>query len=126
MDATQLAQLLFKLKAADNALTLAFNAIKQTVDVGIYETRTSMESILDTVIFPGLVLKSNDFMALIKADKKTQDVWLKQFEKGLGLSPKRAKETKETREDTVNKARGRQPSAEQMYQKMISKKGLNF
>ena len=126
MDAATIARLAFHLKKTENKLDNAAANVKHSVDTDIENLRDTFQKLIDQKMLPQLVLHDKDFMVLIKADKKTQDAWLKQFEKALGLSPKQPKATTETREETMNKARGRQPSAEQMYQKMISKKGLNF
>ena len=126
MDATQLAHVVFHLAAAKKRLDREFSKIKREVDIEIDKYRSEFETVVDETLLPRMVLHSSEFMALIKADHKTQTAWLKQLEKGLGLTPKQPKATTETREETVNKARNRQLSAEKMYQKMISKKGLNF
>ena len=126
MDATQLAQLVFHLVAAKKSFDEQFSKVKRDVDIEIDKYRSEFETVVDETILPRMVLHSSEFMTLIKADHKTQTAWLKQLEKGLGLTPKQPKATTATREETINKARNRQLSAEQMYQKMISKKGLNF
>lgn len=126
MDPTQLAQLVFHLAAAKKSFDEQFSKVKRDVDIEIDKMRGEFETVVDETLLPRMVLYSSEFMDLIKADQKTQNAFLKQLEKGLGLTPKQPKATTETREDTINKARNRQLSAEKMYQKMISKKGLNF
>lgn len=125
MDASQLAHIVFYMAKVKKQLDQDFNKIKHDVDIQLSEWQRAYENMVDTIALPKMVLMDR-FVAIIKADKKTQDTWLKQLEKGLGLSPKGTKKTTETTAETVNKVRGRLPSSEKMYQKMISKKGLNF
>lgn len=86
MDLDKLAKAIFIMKTAEGRIAGAFKEIRTVLDQELSEINNGLDRTVD-YITERLLLGPGDseFMKLLKSSKETQDAWLEDLRKGLGL-----------------------------------------